>query len=411
MIDRVNAQQYNEDNGVSTPHPEPIVIRFWQKQREGSLSGLLTKAALDYSRYGWSVIPIESRGKSPLLAWDVYQHRRTEKPEFADWFERWPQANLAIVTGTVSSLVVLDVGSADRGAAALEQLWQGHAPLPETVEVRTGAGGRHLYFAHYDDIINSRLGIVPGVDLYGDGSYVVAPPSVHANDDSYSWIHSPEDCRLATLPDWLAQMARDSAAAETQSLLDWQQRLGQQVGGDEREKTIAYLAEHLAKKGVDQAVTLELMLCWNAARCHPPMSEEILTGIHAVYAVLTQNPGRVRQVYVNEKRRNNRLEPLLEVVEVLQLPEPHRGHCRDGLVGGIGEAHSEQPVADRADDADRDHHGDSTLQPSDRAVVHAANGSPQRGCAPASLVPGWASRFSGRGAARESAARSVRAGC
>ena len=50
------------------------------------------------------------------------------------------------------------------------------------------------------------------------------------------------------------------------------------------------------------------------------MAEEILTGIHAVMAVLTQNPTRVRQVYVNEKRRNNRLDPLLEAVTENKLP-------------------------------------------------------------------------------------------
>ena len=44
------------------------------------------------------------------------------------------------------------------------------------------------------------------------------------------------------------------------------------------------------------------------------MAEEILTGIHAVMAVLIQNPERVQQVYVNEKRRNDRLDPLLEKV-------------------------------------------------------------------------------------------------
>jgi 23S rRNA (guanosine2251-2'-O)-methyltransferase len=50
------------------------------------------------------------------------------------------------------------------------------------------------------------------------------------------------------------------------------------------------------------------------------MAEEILTGIHAVLAVLTQNPARVRQVYINEKRRNNRLEPILEAVSANKLP-------------------------------------------------------------------------------------------
>ena len=49
------------------------------------------------------------------------------------------------------------------------------------------------------------------------------------------------------------------------------------------------------------------------------MADEILTGIHAVMAVLTQNPGRVRQIYINKKRSNNRLDPLLEKVTANNL--------------------------------------------------------------------------------------------
>jgi len=50
------------------------------------------------------------------------------------------------------------------------------------------------------------------------------------------------------------------------------------------------------------------------------MAEEILTGIHAVTAVLSLNHGRVRQVYINEKRKNNRFDPVLQLVKDHELP-------------------------------------------------------------------------------------------
>ncbi len=50
------------------------------------------------------------------------------------------------------------------------------------------------------------------------------------------------------------------------------------------------------------------------------MANEILTGIHAVMAVLTHNPGRVEQIYVNKNRSNNRLDPLLDKVKANNLP-------------------------------------------------------------------------------------------
>jgi hypothetical protein len=45
------------------------------------------KAALDYGRLGWSVIPIESRGKRPLVRWRVYQHRYPDATEVAEWYQ------------------------------------------------------------------------------------------------------------------------------------------------------------------------------------------------------------------------------------------------------------------------------------------------------------------------------------
>ena len=50
------------------------------------------------------------------------------------------------------------------------------------------------------------------------------------------------------------------------------------------------------------------------------MADETLTGIHAVMAVLEHNPQRVRQVYIYDKRKNPRLESLLEKVGKLSVP-------------------------------------------------------------------------------------------
>ena len=55
------------------------------------------------------------------------------------------------------------------------------------------------------------------------------------------------------------------------------------------------------------------------------MADEILTGIHAVMAVLGHKPARVRQVYVNEKRQNNRLDTLIEKVDSLGCIKKNSG--------------------------------------------------------------------------------------
>jgi hypothetical protein len=228
------------------------------------------KAALDYGRLGWPVIPVESRGKRPLIPWQVYQHRLSDPTEVAEWFRRWPDANIAIVTGVVSGLVVLDLDPRHGADASLQELQREHGPIPETVVALTGGGGRHLYFAHPGETLRNRVGLAAGVDLRGDGGYVVAPPSVHASGEPYRWECSPEVCRPAPLPRWLSE-APDEQVRRGHPLSHWRRLLREGVAEGERNNTIASLAGHLLWHGIDPQVTMELLLSWNVTRCRPPL--------------------------------------------------------------------------------------------------------------------------------------------
>jgi hypothetical protein len=231
------------------------------------------KAALDYGRLGWSVIPIESCGKRPLVRWQVYQRRHPDAREVAEWFQRWPDANIAVVTGVVSGLVVLDLDPRHGADASLQQLERQHGPIATTVEARTGGGGRHLYFAHLGEMLHNRVGLAPGVDLRGDGGYVVAPPSVHASGESYRWERSPDVCPLAPLPHWLSEAAQDQGR-RGHPPTHWRRLLREGVAEGERNNSIASLAGHLLWHGVDPEVATELLLAWNATRCRPPLDPE-----------------------------------------------------------------------------------------------------------------------------------------
>jgi hypothetical protein len=240
------------------------------------------KAALDYGRLGWSVIPIAHRGKQPLIRWQVFQHRRPDPTEIAEWFTHWPDANLAVVTGVVSGLVVLDLDPQHGGEASIAQLERTKGPLAETVEARTGGGGRHFYFAHSGEILRNRVGIAPGLDLRGDGGYVVAPPSIHASGEPYRWERSPDVCRLAALPDWLSGTPA-AHGRRGHPLSHWRRLLREGVGEGEGNNTIASLAGHLLWSGVDPEVVTELLLAWNAVRCRPPLEpEEVVRTVDSI---------------------------------------------------------------------------------------------------------------------------------
>ena len=102
-----------------------------------------------------------------------------------------PSGMLAIRTGVPSRLVVVDVDPGNGGRASMDRLIAAGMLVP-TRTVRTGSGGRHLYYQHpglHVRIPCSAGRLAPGIDVRADGGYVVAPPSVHPRTRRpYAWI-------------------------------------------------------------------------------------------------------------------------------------------------------------------------------------------------------------------------------
>jgi hypothetical protein len=124
------------------------------------------------------------------------------------WWGRWPDANVAIRTGAVSGLVVLDVDPDHGGDESLQRVLDRFGPLPDGRLVRTGSGGRHLYYAHPGGRVRNDAGrrLGPGLDIRGDGGYVIAPPSRHVSGGSYVLESSRQ--AVPELPGWLIELLR-----------------------------------------------------------------------------------------------------------------------------------------------------------------------------------------------------------
>ena len=147
-----------------------------------SLSAPAKEWALYYLRRGWSVVPVRRGEKIPALPWHQFQNRRATEAEVGDWFSD-PTMGVGIVTGTISNLVVVDFDG-DIGAATEQQLLPRLGAGPVAL---TGGGGCHRFFSHPGKKVPTRKGILPGMDIRGDGGFIVAPPSVHASGRQYSW--------------------------------------------------------------------------------------------------------------------------------------------------------------------------------------------------------------------------------
>jgi hypothetical protein len=241
----------------------------------------INEAIHQYMGRGWSIIPIRTGDKRPLVRWEEFQHRHPNEAEARGWLRQWPEAGIGVLTGPISGLVVIDVDAGHGGSESLEKLEDEHGALPTTVECRTGGGGRHLYFAHPGGLVRNKVGLAPGIDIRADGGYVVAPPSLHASGLRYVWVEgrAPESTRIAALPDWILGQVIKEQARRGHPIAHWRRLVCEGVPMGERNSTIASLAGHLLRHGVDAAVVMELLLCWNRTRCRPPLADEEVAGV------------------------------------------------------------------------------------------------------------------------------------
>jgi hypothetical protein len=158
--------------------------------------------ALDYAARGWQVFPLKQRTKLPATGRGFYD--ATTNPEtLRRWFREFPY-NIGIRTGIASGVFAVDVDG-NQGAVSLHEIETKHGSLPPTLVSTTGKG-RHFWFKTTSPISCSTSKIGDGIDVRGDGGYVVAPPSVHPNGAVYRWVD--DSIPPATAPDWLIDLAR-----------------------------------------------------------------------------------------------------------------------------------------------------------------------------------------------------------
>jgi hypothetical protein len=98
-------------------------------------------AALRFAADGRPVFPCA--GKRPYTEHGLLD-ATTDPDVIRGWWERWPDANVAVRTGQVSGLLIVDVDDHD----ALHALARNHGELPRTASVTTPRGGQHYWFRH-----------------------------------------------------------------------------------------------------------------------------------------------------------------------------------------------------------------------------------------------------------------------
>lgn len=222
-------------------------------------------AALDYAGHGWRVFPTaEKIPRTPRGCLDA----TTDPGVIGEWWSRWPSADVAVATG--GGLIVLDVDG-EPGADTLHELERVHEELPATVCAITGGGGAHYCFKSTAAVRCSAGKLGTGLDVRGDGGYVIVPPSSHKSGRRYEWCNPPDEVEVAPMPAWLLGLLTEPRAAAARPVSEWRALA---AGGAElgrRNDSCAKLAGHLLARQVDPHVVLELVVGWDQTRNRPPL--------------------------------------------------------------------------------------------------------------------------------------------
>jgi len=201
-------------------------------------------AALEYLDRGWSVIPICLDTKRPRIEWRKYQTELPTSEEVERWWTVNPNDGIALVTGELTGLVVVDCDNEEAAEAARQ------AGMVSPVKVQTKRG-HHLYFAHPRDGIRRgpRAGVntrgadwpkIDGLDFRGDGGYVLLPPT-----KNYSWEIAAGCCEDDTpeWKDWKPSLKPDGVVGFDFSHLDLTAVRAQHSFVSEWDRTARYVVE------------------------------------------------------------------------------------------------------------------------------------------------------------------------
>lgn len=233
--------------------------------------------AVKYINIGLAVFPLKPNDKIPLTK-NGCKDATTDGAQVKAWWQQYPNANIGIATGSKSNgLIVIDLDvDSEKGKDGKEELkkWEAqNGELPKTWTSTTGRGGSHLFFLT-TKMIRNRAGILDGIDIRGEGGYIVAPPSVHRNGNRYTWDTTNAHLPMAEANETVFKFLEYKETAEFTSF-----NAPETIGEGKRNDTIFKMASSLQEKGYDDEAILALLEVENQKKCVPPLSEKELRQI------------------------------------------------------------------------------------------------------------------------------------
>lgn len=287
---------------------------------------------LSFVDRGWPVLPLHypmdaehcscgkvgcsSAGKHPMTKRGLHDATQ-DRSQVENWWREKPQANVGVLTGVSSGIVVLDIDPRHGGLDSLEELERQYGKFPKTLKVKTGGDELHFYFRHPGTPLSNRANILPGLDFRGDGGYIVAPPSVHKSLRSYSWEDESEG--IAPLPQWLLALLQKRSSPPPQISNSNPKHVF--FGEGSRNNSLLSLGGFLKSKGVEHDELSQVLMSLNRSVCNPPLEDQEVHQITLSLHKYEEEPwGELREL--PEAAKTPELSPEY-------LPESLRNWCCD----------------------------------------------------------------------------------
>lgn len=244
--------------------------------------GSMKEWALSYAAFGLAVFPVKSWGKaeqdfkSPLTP-NGFLDASQSPDQIEGWWTRWPNANIGIATGILSGgLTVIDLDVKEEkgidGRLTLHKWEMDHGKLPgDTWLSITGSGGYHFFYRDVSGTKSTRA-IMEGIDIRGEGGYIVAPPSLHFNGRRYEWEQAPDEFKLAEANATVYEFL-------TRPPGNWDKKtfkLQEQIPEGKRTESLVKLVCSQQAKGLSDEAIRAAVRAENEAKCIPPLSDQEL---------------------------------------------------------------------------------------------------------------------------------------
>lgn len=222
--------------------------------------------ALKYAASGHAVFPLKPNAKTPLTA-KGHLDASTDPEQIRAWWTKYPTANVGMATGKISGITVLDVDVKNQagGDNALKALTDTNGPLPETPQQFTWSGGWQNVYTYEPGVKNSAGKLGKGLDVRGDGGYVVVPPSV-VNGRAYEWAVNAglDETPLKPMPWWMVDALRPREGVSSNPPGWVSDLLANGSPNGQRDEDMTKLIGYFVRLVVDDTVIAAIMDGWVA---------------------------------------------------------------------------------------------------------------------------------------------------